>query len=665
MQGRLVPLLFLGLACGSATPPAAPFGSLAPASTAHVAAPASPPPRATPLVLSGEHAFVAASWLPSGQLLARTQRELWLVAPEQPERARLLRFEKPIHSFAVNTHDDLAAVGTDDGLVSLVRDHHVVRTFPGEAEWGISEVQLSPDGKLLVRSAPRGPGDAAQVQVLAIDTGKVLATMSSTGNVTFDPTSRFVSNHETIVDLNGATKWTLSAADQSRFFLSDWAGPRLAYPGQRVLLLVDPSAAKPKNVDIACKDPDTSYTELWHAGRYLRACGNRFMLVDGATGILQRIKLPTAAAAYIDRISPHENGYLVHSDDQTVFVDGATNKASPADPTAWRRADEQDFPMRSGAHWADVRYGDLVVRKVDSDALVAGWGGFVDGASDRPMMPAYGLVHRVRGGALEVTRRSTPMVQQAEPLLHRFGTALEMPAAPSPPAECQTSGYVPGQTPFGTVDLRPVTGRTDAACVCLDGACEVRPLASSMQVLSASQDDVLYLKPRSSNDSVLVRVGKDGSTTEGTIDGYCFGAALAADRRVFAACFPMPLHGKPSVRRAQGLGMELVELAAADLAVTGRRELSPELAGQIVEAVGDEISLTTPSHTAVTHLFAQGKPGCTTCGAPTATVSTWPTFSVLERGSSVQVAGNPNDANRAIVCVDGDVVRRWSACRQK
>ena len=656
MRLRLFWLFSHVLACGSVPPSAVPPSTVPPQTVQP--APASPPPNV--LVLSGQHAFVEARWLPSGALVARTTRELWIIDPKQPERARFSRFDSDLQSLATNEHDDTVAVATVDGVVTLVRDLVVRKVIPGDAEWGRPDVQLSPDGKLLGRTAPRATGDAAQMQVLDVDSGKTLLTFDNTGTLAFDGTSKLVSNHDALFDLTGAQKYALPAADHERIFTSDWVGPRLGYQGSRALRLVDPTTGKTKSVDIACKDDENPPTQLYYAGRFLRACGNRFMMIDGATGALKRIKLPIAPGAYASQISLRGAGYVVSfPNDEEVEVDVDTGKAKKVSRT-WRRVDQQPPTMRRGDLWAETALGSVTVRNVDSNALIAGWGAVLDAAVDRPFVPMPGLRLRVRGGALEVTNPTNPMLHVA-PFLYRFGPELAASLPPGPPSECG-AGWVPGQLPFSAVDSRPVDGRTDAICICLDVGCDVRPLEPNSQVLAASADDLLTAKSHSSDQTHLVRTGKHG-THEVDVDGYCMSAAIAADRRVFASCYPGAAKGKRGIRK--GVALRLVELAAADLTVVGTREIAAEYAGQILEAVGDEIAFSGAAANPVAHLFPQGEAGCTTaCSTPIATVSTWPTFAVLDRGGQVQVAGKATDAARAIVCIDGDVATPWATCHR-
>lgn len=641
------------MACGG-TPKGTPSASPAPAPSAVTAHRTN---RGTPLVLSGDHAFVGSLWLPSGLLLAWSARELWQLDPARPEEARMLQFDAPIGDVAGNQQNDVVAVAMRDGPVSLVRDVTVLHTIAAVSRGARANVRMSPNGKLLlVRPGLFQRNESEHVNLYDVDTSALVRRVSIASVPTFDATSRFLADELAIYDLTGTVLWTVPDKERGSGTSADWLGSKLAVTGPKVMRLVDPITRRASTIDVACKVVDGPVAYATLGNNYVRACGNRFMVVEGETGKLHRIKMPVAKTSLFDQITARDGGYLVQSllgDRQAVQIDMASGTARQVEAPA-RRGDAAEADRRHGESWVELQSGSIGVHRVADDSLVLQWGGPMANDPQFGHLAMMKIMHRVRAGALEVVGEPLAPLPGAAPFVHRFGAQ----AAPAPevPAECQELSMSLG-LPYTPLDLRRVRDRNDAICVCLDKGCDVRPYDSSMALLSASPTDLLYAKEHDETSTTLARVGKSTSTVK--LEGDCSSATAAPDGRVFVLCRQVE---DPSSAR-EGIVRQIVELASADLAVISRRTLVSDALALTLQSVGDELALTENMSVRVAQLFPVGQPGCTTCDKPVATVSTWPTFSLLERGGTLQIAGVAADAERAVVCVEAQRVRPWSACR--
>ena len=606
-------------------------------------------------MLSGEHGFVESLWLPSGAAIARTHRELWLMTPSEPDHARRLHFDAAIQSMTLARTDDVVALAMEDGAVHLVRDLRIVHTLPGPGDAPLTHLELSPDGTLLARSFIRS-GEGAQTDLFDVATGQVTATIPDAASLSFDSTSHFVSDDLAVYDRAGKRLW--KSGELQRFFRNEWVGTRVAYWDAKVLRLIDPSTGRSKDLDIACKGAEEAQIDLVDRGRFVRACGNRFMLVDAATATLHRIKLPLAAHTPLNQIGMRPDGYVLttYEPGEELFVDANAYVARTAKTPSWTEADALAPELQHGEYYLDLDASSVAVRRIDSDALVSGWGGSLNVLAEQRSVVHFGFSHRLRDGVLEVVARGRSS-EKSPPVVHRFGPPAQAQKPPSAPPECGAGVFVKGMVLDSHVDVRRVAGRSDAVCICLPEGCSVRPYQQSWQLLAATTEDTLYVEAGSTETHVL-RVGKDG-TQEARVEGHCASGAIARDRRVFLLCLDFGFKKKSKA----GIGASLTELSSS-LAKVGARTLPNGPPSEALEVVGDELAVSRIGNgVTVTHFFPVGSPGCTSCTIPTAKLSTWSTFSVLERDGKVQVAGKLADAERAVVCLDGEHVGPWSACR--
>jgi hypothetical protein len=681
-------------------PPVVAVPTQPPQQTAAVQEPTTPPAppmtNARLIMWGGSNQLLNAAWV--GDVAAAVSRtDVWAVKPEEPERVHRVPLAAPLGSYDVVTASEhLFAAGLEDGTVDIFGDTGRKRTIPaGPKIFAILMLRISPDEKTIAVTR-NGPTWKDETTFYDLETGNVRGKIEG-GKVVFDPTSKFVAGRGGVssiegksifkwapgflvldisgrmIDINASTGEVMAADNVAR----GWYGNQAIYPGDKGIVLVDPTTGKTTSIPAPCLNSSKLISTTDSARhRVIGVCQDGIVVTDLDTKASTRIQIAIQAKGQIFpptvTLAEGTSSFLVRgSGASTVFVDPSSNahvanytEESTLKATAFRCVRQStarsaiacDMPAlrRDNKYKLEIRHGVLVTTVANGAEIVnwtVGGEGRLDSAIDKQWV--------LHGGILEIRDRSTRR------LYFRFdgkdqptpATRSSEPAEPFSASGCGTAPVVDGHPgewhPHERTDeygaftaIRVANSRvtSNVVCACSAKGCVTSETPDSPIAIDADGSVLTTATNPTMTESTLALHHPKQAPIKTKLPYSCIYGAFGPNGRVFLDC-------------RDGQRNLLVELAASNLSVVGKRIA---LADGRVARVGDELVLEDGN--AATFLPLDWAKDPTKTELATGFISS--AFAArLGADGKLRIVGNEDAAAQILRCFDGEYLKPLSACR--
>ena len=237
--------------------------------------PAKPPSRWSARIIAGGDGFKASLFAKNGDVVALTDRDVWIVHPTQPPRATLVDLKDTPMSAAVAENAERAVVLTRGGQLAVLRlDGSIERTIDAVARDKRSELSLSADGRV----ASLETVDASDVwaRLYDLDTGKALGAAKGMRARLHEKGAYVITSHG-VYSPDGAP--VVESSDSAEEGV--WIGDRAVYFLGDELRLVDAPKKATVRLTAACPAREGGYSYVDRlTKRAVRLCRDRAIVFN-------------------------------------------------------------------------------------------------------------------------------------------------------------------------------------------------------------------------------------------------------------------------------------------------------------------------------------------------------------------------------------------------